>query len=444
MNATTATYRDVDGDTVKIKLTKGTLAPADFTLMPLGAAGGAQLETLNLGDAGFAGTDVSVTVTKAATGDGLVNIGRINAGANNIGAVSVPGDLGVLDAGSGAGTAVKSLSVRSMGSYGLSTHGGAGMLESDIMGDLGSLTVSGDVHGAYLIVTGSIGPITIGGSLVGGAAAAKPAQMAKTQHSNDSPSLVLALSDTGVHFKDFIEGVRLVMGEDLLIGLPREPWLAQDAPSHETGAVVIVTSKTNDFFVAPHRTSIHHIEVGTTHLAAATHLHQSNGLIVFGEEDIISNNIFQRALIADMDPDTWSVGAGWGFKSNNSIVCQNHFLNHGVAAIGVRSREPWHVATVGLGSFRNQPQFLEQGIKTAVRSALHQKNGNDIAFGLLLLNSFKDLESHEAHRAISQSMSLACPHTPWLGLTTDAHFVHHNDRWHPSPIETLTLILVPA
>jgi hypothetical protein len=270
------------------------------------------------------------------------------------------------------------------------------------------------------------------------------AQMAKTQRSNDAPSLVLALSDAGVHFKDFIEGVRLVMGEDLLIGLSREPWLAQDAPSHETGTVVIISSKTNDFFVIPHNTTTQRIEVGTTHLAAAAHLHQSNGLLIFGEEDIVSNATFQRALIADMNPGAWSIGAGWGVKPNNWIACQNNFLNHGVAAIGVRSDEPWLVASVGLSSFRNQPQFLEEGIKTAVRSALQQKTAAEIAFGLILLNSFQDLEPNAAHQAISQAMSQTCPHTPWLGLTTDTHFVHHNDRWHPSSSDTLTMALVPA
>jgi hypothetical protein len=167
--ATKATFRDVDGDTVTVKVTEGTLEAADFTLLPLSADGGAQLETLNLTDAGFAGATVTITVTKAATGDGQVNIGRINAGTNDLGTVSIPGDLGAIDAGSSTGRAIKSLSVRSMGAYGLSTHGGTGMLESDINGDLGSLKVTGDVREAYLNVTGTIGPVTIGGSLIGGA-----------------------------------------------------------------------------------------------------------------------------------------------------------------------------------------------------------------------------------------------------------------------------------
>ena len=64
-------------------------------------------------------------------------------------------------------TAIKSLNVRSMGEYGVATQI-AGTLESDIKGGLGALHVTGDVDGEYLNVGGSIGPVTIGGSPIGG------------------------------------------------------------------------------------------------------------------------------------------------------------------------------------------------------------------------------------------------------------------------------------
>jgi hypothetical protein len=269
------------------------------------------------------------------------------------------------------------------------------------------------------------------------------AQMAKTQPSNDAPGLILAFSNAGVHFKDFIEGVRLVVGDAPLIGLPCEPWLAQDVPNYETGAVVIVSSQTNHFWVAPHRTSIHHVETGTTHLAGNAHLGKSKGLLVFGEETVIANETFQHALIADMNPNMWEVGAGWTFKSNNFIACQNQFLNHGVAAVGINSQEPWLISSVGLSSFRSQPQFIEEGVKTTLRSALQQKNATDFAFALLLLNGFEDLDPIFTHRQISHAMSLHS-HVPWLGLNIDAHFVHNNDRWQPTNSESLTTLLVPA
>src|SRR5207244_533910 len=100
--------------------------------------------------------------TRAGAGDGLVNIGRINATGRNLGNVSVKGDLAEIDAGTGAGAiAIAKLSARSMGRYGSAT------LISNINGQLGSLKVAGDVAAAVMVVTnGGIGSIGIGGSLV--------------------------------------------------------------------------------------------------------------------------------------------------------------------------------------------------------------------------------------------------------------------------------------
>src|SRR5262245_7455549 len=133
---------------------------------------------LDLTDSGFQGADIATLVTRAPTGDGLVNIGRIDATGRDLGTVTVRGDLGVIDAGDGdpATPALKRLKVRSMGRYGLATQNGTGDLESNVNGTLGALRVAGDVREAIINVTdsggatGRVGPVYIGGSLVGGSA----------------------------------------------------------------------------------------------------------------------------------------------------------------------------------------------------------------------------------------------------------------------------------
>ena len=126
----------------------------------------------------FSGTDLTVTAKRtSAGGDGLVNVGYLDAtGANggdslDLGNVVISGDLGAIVAGDGvAGTAaVKSLSVGSMGRYGEDTQAGAGAtLSSFFTGALGRLTVRGDVAGSSLVIDGTLGALTIGGSLLGG------------------------------------------------------------------------------------------------------------------------------------------------------------------------------------------------------------------------------------------------------------------------------------
>jgi len=172
-NRRTSNFKDVDGDIVTVKITKGLLDATKLQLLP--ASGGFHLRSLDLTDPQFAGSNVMITAKPGPTGgDGFVNVGAILAGINNLGTVTVDGDLGQIDAGNPANTAtqpgVKSLTVQSMGMYGLSTQTG-GDLVSDIKGALPRLKVKGDIRGEYLSITGNLGIAKIAGSLIGGTVA---------------------------------------------------------------------------------------------------------------------------------------------------------------------------------------------------------------------------------------------------------------------------------
>jgi hypothetical protein len=183
VDAHTVTYTDVDFDTVTVKISTGAFNgviggspdPGDFTFTGTPVFG-EKLILLNLSnDAGeFDGANLTVTVKRAANGDGCVNVGYINSTGSDLGVVSIKGDLGQIDAGSNtAGTpAIKTLSVRSMGRAGLDSQGGVGELKSDINGALGALKVLSDVKDAFIGVfggtTATLGSVTVGGSLIGG------------------------------------------------------------------------------------------------------------------------------------------------------------------------------------------------------------------------------------------------------------------------------------
>jgi hypothetical protein len=165
------TFTDVDGDRVVITTTgAGALTlGVNVIVTPLPGAQ-TQVVTLNLTDAAFQGANVSIVATRnpLAGGDGLVNIGSIDAGGRDLGKVLVDGDLGQLFAGSGAGPkpGVISLEAGSLGRLGTTT--GAPGLAVNVDGKLGALKVKGDVR-ETLIIADAIGAVTIGGSLIGGA-----------------------------------------------------------------------------------------------------------------------------------------------------------------------------------------------------------------------------------------------------------------------------------
>lgn len=155
------TFTDnVDNDQVKIVSDQPLTATVQFI------GNGSPLITLS--GAGLDGANVTTQVTRSATGDGFVNIGRIIATGLDLGTVTVKGDLGEIDSGNSGNPlpALKALKVASIGAFGTATQG-MGDLVSQINGDVGSITVASDVIGARLVVTGSIGAVKIGGDLRG-------------------------------------------------------------------------------------------------------------------------------------------------------------------------------------------------------------------------------------------------------------------------------------
>ncbi|HEX8296066.1 MAG TPA: hypothetical protein VF593_07180 [Chthoniobacteraceae bacterium] len=168
-----AFYTDQDGDDVTIKITtsggsSAALAAALENAQELSATGvGLQLRALHLSDAVFAGANVSITATRSAQfgGDGLVAVGELDS-SGSLGTVVVEGDLGRIAAGAGAGTlAVKSLTVQSLGRYGMATGDST---FSSLEGSVGKISVKEDVVGATLNINGTTGVLSIAGNLEGG------------------------------------------------------------------------------------------------------------------------------------------------------------------------------------------------------------------------------------------------------------------------------------
>jgi hypothetical protein len=185
VNPQTVTYTDVDGDDVTVKTTKGTFVLGANILFIDADPGPDVREQLQLIDMQnsmtFAGASITITAKRSLAngGDGLVNVGFIDASGTDLGAVTVDGDLGRIEAGdtNGATAGLRSLTVQSLGAFGILTQANNGTTFSSVVGAIGTLTVKSDVFAASVTVDGGassadgkIGKLTIGGSLVGGGA----------------------------------------------------------------------------------------------------------------------------------------------------------------------------------------------------------------------------------------------------------------------------------
>jgi hypothetical protein len=178
------TYTDVDNDLVTITFSKKTgLDENDFVFDTAFATTGPQrLLSIELSDdAPLKGTNITMKVTKV--GDGKVHIGAIAASGLDLGAIKLLGDLRKIDAGTGQGTAVKSLSVQSWGNNiaGLTITPGSSIpadLVSTLNGKFGSIAIAGDFAHANLRVFDVSGKatntsFTVGGKLLGGEGASE-------------------------------------------------------------------------------------------------------------------------------------------------------------------------------------------------------------------------------------------------------------------------------
>jgi hypothetical protein len=173
-NFRTATFTDVDGDLITVKVSKGALSEADFEV-----SGTGQFLRLNLADDGqeFAGTTIKITAKtpRNGAGDGKVHVGAIAAADVDLGAVTVTGDLGQIDAGdfNPLTPGLAKLTVGSLGAFTNTQPGGTvDPLHSQIEGKLGGLKVAGVVKGV-LDVDGALGAVSIGSHLDGSAAGAE-------------------------------------------------------------------------------------------------------------------------------------------------------------------------------------------------------------------------------------------------------------------------------
>ena len=179
LNPQTVIWTDVDGDSCSAQISKGSFALDDFTFVSSGL--GQQLEEIDLTQSdvvGVAGANLVINATQVPpVGDGLVNVGYINATGIDLNVVVVSGDLGRIDVGDSntATPGLVELAVNSLGRMDVSTQAPGGNLVSNILGPLDVLAVNSDVVGAHISVTagdtpvnGTIGMVSIGGSLIGG------------------------------------------------------------------------------------------------------------------------------------------------------------------------------------------------------------------------------------------------------------------------------------
>jgi hypothetical protein len=244
----TATFTDVDGDIVTVKTTKGTLDATNFGMSRASGAvtGGAAFNTLDLNSAEFAKANITITAKRGRLGgDGLVNLGFLDATGIALGKVCVDGDLQRVDAAN-----VGALTVYSMGQF------AAGVWEMDELtsnftGKLGALTIKTDAS-RVAIAAETIGAIKAGnleGVKIVASGVLNPAKAA-----NALAIKSIAISGS-VKFSDILAGYNAAgepVNADVQIGkvAVKGQWIASDLIAGATAGADEIFGTADDARIA--------------------------------------------------------------------------------------------------------------------------------------------------------------------------------------------------
>ena len=169
-NGRNATFIDGDGDRVTVKTTRGSFDASKFAInaAPGGVTGGGHFGGLDLSDAEFAGANLTITAKRGERGgDGLVNLGFLDATGIDLGKVRIDGDLGRLEVGDGAllTPAIGMLDVVSMGAFGVFTQFDIVQgIDSNVVGSIPNVKIATDLREIRLIAD-TLGTVKVGGSI---------------------------------------------------------------------------------------------------------------------------------------------------------------------------------------------------------------------------------------------------------------------------------------
>jgi hypothetical protein len=277
------------------------------------------------------------------------------------------------------------------------------------------------------------------------------AQMAKNQLPLDETDLVLVFCPTGIHFKDFIEGVRLVTGEEKLIGIPVDWALTNDLPSIGSCVVVIFQLPSVYCTIActPERSS--NIDVSITSLlsqfrqfrGSARHVFEHRGLLILENKERENMAGMARTLIADLDFETWAAGITPIGRNDNPLIWRNQAVRCGLVGIEFFSNKPIGVGSVGLDSFSGQIDVYREAAKSAVRDALAQMEEKTAAFGLLFVHPPEKNWSHDELWSVYRAATGSLSHVPFIMVPTRQQFSRSTQRSTGLQLPSVLSLVVP-
>jgi len=276
------------------------------------------------------------------------------------------------------------------------------------------------------------------------------AQMAKSQTPDSPVDLALAVGPADIHFKDFVEGVRLVTGENALVGIPA-PWVfSTEAPNPRSRTVLLVQAERQRISVVSSPEEKNPLVAVTSLLSDlryqrgnAHHDFDFHGIIAVDNNAATPRHTLTQHLAADAGLESWVAGFGLWPESNAPIISGPIRLHHGIAAIECLSSGPWGVGWVDTSSFPPDPVVRREAARSSMRDALGQLQSRKPCAGLLLIATEGQPMSESDGHDLFASAGLAISNLPLIALPVRAPYLRANGRTVAHATEGIISVLVP-
>jgi hypothetical protein len=276
------------------------------------------------------------------------------------------------------------------------------------------------------------------------------AQMAKNQIPDAPANLALVVGPGDIHFKDFIEGARLVTGENALVGIPA-PWVfSTEAPNARSRAVLLLQTETQRINVvsSPQEPSpLVTVTSLLTDLRArrgnARLDHDFHGLIAIDNNKTPSRGGLMNHLAADAGLESWIAGFALWPGANAPIICGPQAVSHGMAAIECLSNGPWGVGWVDMSAFPPDPSVRLEAARASMREAMSQLQSRRPCAGLLLMVSESRPMPEDEGRLLFSAASAVLSTVPLIGIPVQAPYLRAHGRTIAGASEGIISLLVP-
>lgn len=261
--------------------------------------------------------------------------------------------------------------------------------------------------------------------------------------------LALAIGPNDPTFKDFIEGVRVATGENMLVGIP-VPWVR----STTAGArrIVVLLQGQAQRITAASASEKENVLRGATAIMTDLRRRRGNARLEFSYHGIVAfdsgiggdRRAFAHLMASEAGLESWVAGFGlWG-QSSAPIICGSRSVQPGIAAIECLTEEPWGLGWVDTSSFPEGHAIRREASRSAIREALGQLGSRKPAAAFLFFSSAGAVPDSAIADEAFESARSALPGVPLVGFPVRSPYLRVRSGIVTVVSESIVALVMPG